>query len=65
MRELLGFRPRSKSKHRLYTLIPLLLDTGLRIEEALRLSRDSVDLDNMILRVLGQRREAESHPDLV
>ena len=35
-------------------LAMLLLDCGLRIGEALNLERDNVDLDNLVLRVLGK-----------
>ncbi len=36
------------------TLSLLLLDTGLRIEKALTLRRDDVDLDNLLIKALGK-----------
>ncbi|HVG53869.1 MAG TPA: tyrosine-type recombinase/integrase, partial [Vicinamibacterales bacterium] len=41
---------------RTWTLILLLLDTGLRIDEALSLNRSNVDLHNCMIRVRGKRR---------
>lgn len=51
---LLAFRPHSKTQRRAWTLIVLLLDTGLRIDEALGLERRHVHLDDLMLRVLGK-----------
>ena len=54
VRRLLAFRPHSKTQRRAWTLIVLLLDTGLRIDEALGLERRHVHLDDLMLRVLGK-----------
>jgi integrase/recombinase XerD len=51
---LLQFRPKGRNMQRAHTLTLLLLDTGLRISEALGLAWDRVDLDNLVLRVLGK-----------
>jgi site-specific recombinase XerD len=53
-RALLAFKPRSRSALRTWTLILTLMDTGLRIEEALGLLQSNVDFDNLILKVLGK-----------
>jgi integrase/recombinase XerD len=44
----------NSNERRLHSLILLLLDTGLRIEEALTLRKDQVDLENTLLTVNGK-----------
>jgi len=48
---LLGWKPRRTSEQRVHALVCLLLDTGLRIAEALALTREDVDFDNLVIRV--------------
>lgn len=43
-----------KRERRTYLLVLALLDTGMRINEALSLKRNDVDLDNLLLRVSGK-----------
>jgi integrase/recombinase XerD len=57
VQRLIGFRPRGKYKQRIHPLACLLLDTGLRIDEALSLPRDNVDFDNLLLHVHGKGRK--------
>jgi len=54
IRRLLLFRPHGRLQVRTWTLVLVLLDTGLRIEEALTLTRVTVDLHNVMLRVHGK-----------
>src|SRR5688572_30559021 len=51
---LTAFRAKGRIEIRTWTLTMVLLDCGLRINEALGLERTSVDLGNLILRVLGK-----------
>jgi len=46
--------PKGWAHQRAWTLAVLLLDTGLRIGEALSLQREHVELDAMALRVVGK-----------
>jgi integrase len=48
---LIEFKPRGKYQQRIHVLSCLVLDTGLRIDEALSLRRDNVDFDNLLLHV--------------
>jgi integrase/recombinase XerD len=54
IRRLVTFRPKTYTDRRAWTITVLLLDTGLRIKEILTLERKNVDLDNLILKVLGK-----------
>jgi site-specific recombinase XerC len=47
LRALVLFKPRTMVERRTWTLVLLLLDTGLRISEALGIERSRVDLDGM------------------
>jgi integrase/recombinase XerD len=48
------FRPKNFSGFRLHSLAALLLDTGVRIDEALGLQRDQLDLENLLVKVKGK-----------
>jgi site-specific recombinase XerD len=50
----LKWKPRVFSEHRLFALVALLLDCGLRIQEALELRREQVDLENLLVKVKGK-----------
>jgi site-specific recombinase XerD len=54
VKRLLQFSPKGRNLKRAHTLTLLLLDTGLRFAEALNLTWDRVDLDNLVLKVLGK-----------
>ncbi len=54
VRAILAFRPVVKQAVRTWTLITLLLDTGVRIDEALGLTVANVDMDGLSIRVLGK-----------
>jgi site-specific recombinase XerD len=62
IRALLRFPPRTKGDHRTRTLILLLLDTGVRISEALTLERDKVRLDGMLISVWGKGAKERTVP---
>ncbi len=48
---MLSFRAKGANETRVHTVACLLLDTGLRISEALESRRTACDLDNLVLRV--------------
>jgi integrase/recombinase XerD len=54
VKALLSWKPKTIAEHRLFALLSLLADTGIRIEEALTLKRDKVDFDNLLLSVKGK-----------
>jgi integrase len=53
IKALLLFKPNGLSQRRTRTLILLLLDTGIRISEALTLERQKLNLDDMLITVWG------------
>jgi site-specific recombinase XerC len=54
VRRILAFRPKGRTQMRTWALIVVLFDTGLRIDEALGLEREKVDLDGLTLTVTGK-----------
>jgi integrase/recombinase XerD len=59
---LLRWKHRSFSGHRVHALTCLLLDTGMRANEALSLRRADVDLDNLLLKLKGKGRKDRVMP---
>ena len=55
IRTLVGRKPKGLEATRLHTLISFALDTGVRIEEALRARVSNVDYDNLLVTVLGNQ----------
>jgi integrase/recombinase XerD len=62
MRALIRFRPRTFRQARVHLAACLILDTGLRISEALHLRRDDIDYDNLILKVFGKGQKERLVP---
>src|SRR4051812_45111720 len=54
MRVLIGYKPKTYRETRLHVAVLLVLDTGLRISEALGLRDSDIDVDNLILKALGK-----------
>jgi integrase len=54
IKRLIQFCPKGRNLKRALTLTLLLLDTGLRFAEALNLSWEKIDMDNMVLTVHGK-----------
>jgi integrase/recombinase XerD len=62
MRALIGYKPTSFGQKRVHLAALLVLDTGLRVSEALNLRRAHVDHDNLILRVFGKGQKERFVP---
>jgi integrase/recombinase XerD len=54
LKALLSWKPKNFAQKRLHTLTALLIDTGIRVTEALTLARNRVDLENMLVTVKGK-----------
>jgi integrase/recombinase XerD len=62
VRAILNSKPRSKTQQRLLALLTLLTDTGVRVDEALTLTRGAIDLDNLLLTVRGKGNKTRVVP---
>ncbi len=54
MRALIGYKPKTFRQARVHLAALLILDTGVRIWEALNLRDRDVDFDNLMLKVFGK-----------
>jgi integrase/recombinase XerD len=59
---LIRYKPRTPFDRRLHLLTLLLLDTGCRISEALKLRVSDVDLDNLLVKLDGKGRKQRVVP---
>jgi integrase/recombinase XerD len=59
---LLSWKPTTATGRRLHTIVSTLLDTGLRVDEALSLRFLDVDLDNLLLTVHGKGNKQRKVP---
>jgi len=64
MRVLIGHKPSSFGQRRVHLAAMLILDSGLRIAEALNLRHDSVDYDNLVFESVRQGAEGAAGPVL-
>ena len=62
LRALLTQKPKRFDQWRLHALVCVLLDVGLRIEEALTLRRSYIDFDNLLVTVFGKGRKERRVP---
>jgi integrase/recombinase XerD len=60
--KLVQLKPRSRTMRRVHTIALVCLDTGCRVKEVLGLRFGDVDLDAMVLRVLGKGRRERLVP---
>lgn len=51
---ILRHSPKGTNEKRILTFICLCLDTGLRLSEGLSLTKDSIDFDNLVIKVKGK-----------
>jgi integrase/recombinase XerD len=62
IRAILSYKPKTKAEHRLHALLMLLIDTGVRINEALTLTRRAVDFENLLIDVKGKGSKVRRIP---
>ncbi len=62
LKALITFKPKNFCERRLHTLLLLLIDTGVRIDEALSLKRDDIDFDSLLIRVRGKGKKQRYVP---
>jgi site-specific recombinase XerD len=54
IRRLLAYKPKNFFEHRLYAMVCLAIDTGARIDEIITLTRDRVDIANLLVTLRGK-----------
>src|SRR5579883_1938604 len=59
---LLRWKPKNPSAIRIHTIACLMLDTGLRANEALSIYREDVDLENLLLKIKGKGQKERMIP---
>jgi integrase/recombinase XerD len=57
--KILSFKPKGRNDHRIYALVCTLIDTGIRINEALNLEIARVDFDNLTITVTKGKGKKE------
>lgn len=62
IRAMLSYKPNTKTERRLLALLTLLTDTGVRINEALTLTRRAVDFENLLIDVKGKGSKVRRIP---
>lgn len=62
LKQIISWKPKRFYDQRLYAMICLMMDTGIRIEECLTLKREKVDFDNMLITVMGKGRKERTIP---
>lgn len=62
LRAILSWKPSGFCQTRLHALLATLIDTGIRIDECLTITRDGVDLENLLLTVMGKGQKERIIP---
>jgi integrase/recombinase XerD len=62
LRALLSFKPSNFGERRIHTICLMIIDTGMRIDEALSLKVGDIDLHNLISKVKGKGRKERLVP---
>jgi integrase/recombinase XerD len=62
IRALMSSKPKTRTEYRLLALLTLLTDTGVRIDEALTLTRGAIDLENLLIDVKGKGSKVRRIP---
>jgi len=62
VKKFVSYKPRTKGLKRAQLCCLLLLDTGLRIDEALSIKREHINFDNLFIRVTGKGRKERDVP---
>jgi len=54
VQRIMRYTPDGVNDRRIHTFVLLVLDTGIRLSEALNLTRDALDFDNLVIKVRGK-----------
>jgi integrase/recombinase XerD len=62
LKRIISWRPKKPTQVRLHVLLLTLIDTGCRIDELLTLTREHLDFDNLLIKVMGKGRKERIVP---
>src|ERR1044072_1118861 len=62
LKAIISFKPKDFCEQRLHTLLLLLIDCGVRIDEALSLKREDIDFDSLLITVRGKGKKQRLVP---
>jgi integrase/recombinase XerD len=54
VQRIMRYTPDGMNDRRIHTFVLLVLDTGMRLSEALNLTKDSLDFDNLVIKIRGK-----------
>ena len=62
LQRIISYKPKGFGQVRAHAVLSTLIDTGCRIDELLTLTRDNVDFDNLLMKVMGKGRKERIIP---
>lgn len=62
LKAILSFKPQSDNEHRIFAMVSILIDCGVRINELLNIEKSRVDFDNLIITVKGKGKKERMVP---
>ena len=60
--KIIKHKPKGMAQIRVHAILLTLIDTGCRIDELITLTRDNVDMDNLLIKVMGKGRKERIVP---
>jgi integrase/recombinase XerD len=62
LRAILSFKPETDNEHRIFAMVSILIDCGIRINELLTIEKNRVDFDNLLITVKGKGKKERVVP---
>lgn len=62
LKAILSFKPESDNEHRIFAMVSILIDCGIRINELLTIEKSRVDFDNLSITVKGKGKKERLVP---
>jgi integrase/recombinase XerD len=62
LKTIVRFEPNTFTEKRLKTILLVMIDTGIRINEAINIERSKIDFENLLLSVIGKRNKERIIP---
>lgn len=62
IQRLIDYKPKSSTQRRLHAIVLTILDTGIRVGEAITIQVQDLDFDNMLVRIQGKGNKEQLIP---